>query len=261
MKLVSLNTWGAGQGQIFFDYIKTLGQTAHIFCFQEVFSAGKGAPQISHGWRMFLLDELKNILPDFTAYFEAKSSGFADDSLQKVSWPVSHGMTVFVKNSLGVKRYLVKIIADSVLEGAPPVEGLVKAQVFKIDSPRGEFNLINFHGLSRPGDKLDTPARIEQSQELLNIAGALPKLPVIICGDFNLELETTSIKMLERHYINLIREYKVDNTRNEVSWKLFDQKQHFADFIFVSSEIRVNSFEVPYNEISDHLPMILQFDI
>ena len=74
--------------------------------------------------------------------------------------------------------------------------------------------------------------------------------------------ETKSLGILERTgYINLIKEYGIESTRNEVSWKLYpNNKQYFADYVFVNKETKVESFKVPYSEISDHLPLILNFD-
>ena len=83
----------------------------------------------------------------------------------------------------------------------------------------------------------------------------------ILCGDFNLMPETESIKMLGEAMRDLIKDYKITNTRNEISWKTYNNKQYFADFTFVSKDINVLNFEVPYNEVSDHLPMILEFEL
>ena len=44
-----------------------------------------------------------------------------------------------------------------------------------------------------------------------------------------------------------------------MGWKFFG-KQHFADYVFVSKDVKVKKFEVPYLEISDHLPLILDFE-
>ena len=62
---------------------------------------------------------------------------------------------------------------------------------------------------------------------------------------------------------NLITEFNIKNTRNEISWAKYPglPKQYFADFIFASQNVRVKKFTVPYNEISDHLPMILEIDV
>ena len=62
--------------------------------------------------------------------------------------------------------------------------------------------------------------------------------------------------ILEQEFKNLIKEYKVPTTRS----KFYDRpNDKYADYTFVSSDVEVKSFEVPDLEVSDHLPMILEF--
>jgi endonuclease/exonuclease/phosphatase family metal-dependent hydrolase len=128
------------------------------------------------------------------------------------------------------------------------------------------INLLNVHGKALPGDKNDIPERIKQSQKIIDFMNGKQGVK-IIGGDFNLNPDTKSVKMFEKAgYRNLIKDYKIENTRNKISWKNYKTapgfvKQHFADYCFVSPEVKVKSFEVPYMEISDHLPQILEFEI
>jgi hypothetical protein len=61
-------------------------------------------------------------------------------------------------------------------------------------------------------------------------------------------------------YKNLIGDYQIITTRNNLAWSLYPDKQYFADYVFASPEIKVKSFEVPNNEVSDHLPLILEIE-
>jgi endonuclease/exonuclease/phosphatase family metal-dependent hydrolase len=142
------------------------------------------------------------------------------------------------------------------------VEGLIKAQVLMLENRGKRLSVINFHGVARPGSKLDTPQRINHAKKLRLIWDSLPNPAKILCGDFNMYPDIESMKMLEGCGKNLIREFNIQNTRNEQSWKKYPgSRQTFADFTFVSPQIKVKTFEVPYNEVSDHLPMILEFGI
>jgi endonuclease/exonuclease/phosphatase family metal-dependent hydrolase len=119
----------------------------------------------------------------------------------------------------------------------------------------------NIHGVALPGHKLDTEMRLYQSKTILEYFAKIDSVK-IIGGDFNLMPETRSIGMFDEvGYQNLIREYAIDTTRNEISWVQYPTKQFYADFFFVSSETEVKGFEVPKNEASDHLPMILEVAI
>ncbi len=54
---------------------------------------------------------------------------------------------------------------------------------------------------------------------------------------------------------NLITEYNIKSTRSKLYRKYGEM--NFADYAIISPEIQVQSFEVPYCEVSDHLPLIL----
>jgi endonuclease/exonuclease/phosphatase family metal-dependent hydrolase len=143
-----------------------------------------------------------------------------------------------------------------------PVEGWTKVQVLTLETNGKKFTVFNFHGVAQPGNKLDTPQRIQNSKRLGLIWDSLLDSEKILCGDFNLYPEIESIKILESRARNLIKEFNIQNTRNQVSWDKYPEShQKFADFTFVSPDLKVKSFEVPYNEVSDHLPMILEFEI
>jgi endonuclease/exonuclease/phosphatase family metal-dependent hydrolase len=259
MKLLSLNVWGATQGQVLLDYVKAESKTVDIFCFQEVFSALPGAPQISSGAKMFLFEELAELLPDFTSFFSARSLGADFNGL--VDYPVSQGLGLFVKKHLQIVTCNDRVLqTNDIATMEDPGEGWTKAQVVTLSSGAKKFSVINFHGMAQPGTKLDTPQRLNQSKRLLLILESL-KGAKILCGDFNLMPEAASISMLEGGMDNLIKTYNIKNTRNEVSWGMHSNKQHYADFTFTSPEIKVKSFEVPYNEVSDHLPMLLDFSL
>ena len=101
----------------------------------------------------------------------------------------------------------------------------------------------------------DTEERISQSQKLkefLNVIGGTK----IICGDFNLSLNTKSLAIIDENMKNLIREYGITSTRN----RFFKYPDKFADYIIVDKDVKVNDFRVLQDEISDHLALLLDFD-
>jgi endonuclease/exonuclease/phosphatase family metal-dependent hydrolase len=72
--------------------------------------------------------------------------------------------------------------------------------------------------------------------------------------------DTESIRMIEQTGMrNLIADFGIATTRSELSYAQYppDDRQHFADFAFVSPEARVVDFRVPRVNISDHLPLVL----
>jgi endonuclease/exonuclease/phosphatase family metal-dependent hydrolase len=66
--------------------------------------------------------------------------------------------------------------------------------------------------------------------------------------------------MLEKKFKNLIKEFAIKSTRPDFKDDL-DKWDNVVDYIFVDDKIKVNNFEVINTNISDHLPLILDFDI
>ncbi len=261
MKLISLNVWGGNYFSALVDFLKEQAGTADIFCFQEVLHASSDNPNIeSRGARIHLFDELTGLLGDFQGLFDELSR---DHDLQgPVDFPLPVGMAMFFKKIFLVRhRELILITGnendpvDASLHNPPR-----SLQVVGLRTSQGDLAVCNFHGIPYPGDKLDTQARLQQSQKITEALARFPG-PKVLCGDFNLMPETESLRMLESKLNNLIKIYSISNTRNETSWNRYNNRQHFADYTFASPEIKVQSFEVPYNLVSDHLPMILQFNL
>ena len=236
MRVVFLNSWYAKAGNPFYDFIFQNSPETDIFCLSEVH------PE--------LFSKLKTILTGFSGVY---GKGIFDKNMN-----FRYGQAVFTK-SVKVKT-LSRLKSPTDFENEPD---FAFAMAFGMKSNAGLFNLVNLHGKSRPGDKLDTPARIKQSEMIIDFLKSKPG-PKIIGGDFNLLPDTESIKMFERAgYRNLIKDFDIKETRNKLSWQQFPdkEKQHFADYCFVSPGVEVVNFKVPKNEISDHLPLILDFEI
>lgn len=260
MKLVSLNIQGGAQGEPFFKYIKQVTKTADILCFQEVYNAAS-AVKAHRGEKMNIFNLLKNRLKNYDAFFCPVSQTISEYFGLKQK--VVLGMAIFVKKGLKTGKHFGRHVDGSLNSKIDFKNGKSAnaAQCLEVRFGAGSFWVMNFHGIFWPGDKLDTPKRLRQSKIL---AGLLKKLkgPKILCGDFNLMPNTESVKLVERAGLkNLITIYKIKNTRNSVSWKRYGNRQHFADFTFVSPGLKIKQFKVPYNLASDHLPMVLEFSL
>lgn len=260
MKLISLNTWG---GKIYQPLISFIGQYAKgtdIFCFQEIYTTTSDVKQ-HRNIRANLLQELAKILPNFQYFYSLEMSGF-DSTPVPVDFDLSVGKTIFIRNDIKVN------ITDDILLYGDRSEKFLKndfsnlpvtLQAIDFSIDQKQFTLVNIHGTAFPGDKLDTQLRINHSAKIKEFLKTKPG-GKILTGDFNLLPETQGIKILENDMRNLIKEFKIEKTRSKLS--PFSGKpdfQKFADYTFVSSNVNVINFQVPDIEISDHLPMILEF--
>ncbi len=226
MKFVFLNVWGEEMRDELVPYIENQAIDTDVFCFQEA------------------TDNMKlscaNALADYQEISGYKYISDVD------RFPVS----IFVKSG-------IEIITSGTLFADDMTVGIALYAELK-DGDNHAF-VCNVFGRSRPAEKLDNPDRLRFSQQLIEFfkdKGA----PVIIGGDFNLGLPTESVGMFTKHnYRNLITEFNIETTRNHLVWDRYpDNKMLFSDYVFLNNQAQLDNFTVENNEVSDHLPMILQ---
>ncbi|MBP5485645.1 MAG: endonuclease/exonuclease/phosphatase family protein [Alphaproteobacteria bacterium] len=118
-----------------------------------------------------------------------------------------------------------------------------------------KVKIVDVHGiwnLTRLGD-----ARTVAQSEFIITELLKDKMPTIVAGDFNLLPESQSIKILEQYLTNLSVKYKLKTTRPRSD----DKKYMIVDYIFVTDDIKVKNFMTINTDVSDHLPLVLDFDI
>ena len=85
-------------------------------------------------------------------------------------------------------------------------------------------------------------------------------IPAIVVGDFNLLPETESIGLLNKELINLIDKYKIKSTRPHFDAGL-DKGNLVCDYIFINDLVTINNFQILESNVSDHLPLLIDFEI
>lgn len=265
MKLISLNTWGGKVYKPLMNFIKVNSQSTDIFCLQEVFDTKSSFKEKSN-FRVNLYQELSKILKNHTGFFVSSVDNYMAGSFHRghfrktfTNFDLKSGLAIFIKKRLQIKsqghffifgqRGSFDITDDNSM---PRI-----AQYITLEVNGSQLTILNVHGIWVREGKKDTPSRIKQSNI---ISSFLKKVSggKIVCGDFNLDIKSESIRQMEKNMINLIKEYDIPATRN----KFYPGLQHnkFADYTFVSNNIKVLDFQVPDIEVSDHLPLILEFN-
>lgn len=260
MKLISLNTYGGRFFSPLFKFIKLHSKNTDIFCLQEIFSSSSYRRQFPE-YRANLLQEISSLLPNFTYFFDPVHEKM-DINTSGVSFDFKHGLAIFVKKTIEILNYKSYFIyrdkvVNSIKKDYSDIP--VNIQFLSFLNENKTYIVANFHGASYPGSKLDTLKRIRQSEKIMEIFKTT-KGAKILTGDFNLLPETKSIKIIEENLRNLIKEFNIKKTRSNLS-PFFGTSdfQKFADYTFVSKDVIVENFKVPEVQISDHLPMILEF--
>ena len=261
MKLLSLNVWGGTVYEELIEYVKKQSKDTDIFCFQEVFHSSQS--KVSNGIKTDLFDVLLKTLPEFTGFYAPIITGY--DTQIKVDFDLAFGQATFIRKNVDLiseETFFVHNDFDFapsvVIEGIPDAFDMPRnIHVIKIKVNGKEVLIGNFHGYWIPGPKIDTPQSIAQMETVLKIYNSFNG-PRVIAGDFNLRPETKSIGMLEEKMTNLIKKFDIKTTRSS-HYKKTTEK--FADYVLVSDDIKIKSFSVPDETVSDHLPMLLEFTV
>lgn len=258
MKLISLNIWGGRAHEPLMEFIKASAKDTDIFCFQEVFSSPSDI-KISRDTYVNILGDLTEALKGYQLFFAPEQDGF--DSAGPVDFEVTVGLATFVRDKIKVESW-DHVFIHGERNSARPDASYFPASMLctRISEESEGYSICNAYGYALPGNKLDTPERLEQSRRIKSFLEG-ERGEKVLCGDLNLMPETESIKMLEENMENLIKKFNIANTRSKIS-PFFGtpEEQKFADYTFVSQGIRVKDFQVPDMVVSDHLPMILNFE-
>jgi Endonuclease/Exonuclease/phosphatase family len=257
LTIYAQNIWG---GQVFGPLCERLVQLrdqVHIFCLQEVLSSADGVQPYTPV-RTNLLAELQHRLPDHRPLFCNIQSGFDPDG--HVTYAVDFGQAMFLHRSILLQHHFKSFIfrtenALSAASSEPVGWGLGRAiQVVAIVYEHESYVIGNVHGLWHPSGKGDIPERLQQSS---NIVAAMQRTSAekkIIVGDFNVQSQTQSIKLIEAAgYRNLVTEYAIMDTRTVFYHKTPRQ----ADYAFVSRAVTVEDFHVDQTPVSDHAALVL----
>jgi endonuclease/exonuclease/phosphatase family metal-dependent hydrolase len=250
MKLITLNTWGGTLYEPLVEFIKKHSVDTDVFCFQEILEGGKGKTSRDEIKNEY--EEISRILQDYTGYFsEYGEGGYYSESSKNLDF--KYGVACFVRNTLN-GNFVEAITLYDLQKKWNDYSGRFAAGVAQMIEVE-DYAIVNVHGLWQGSIKIDTEAKIEQSIKIINLADKA-KGKKVICGDFNLLPETKSIHMLGEKYKDLIKEYEITDTRSS----LYAKEIKYSDYAFLDKEVTINNFSVPDLNVSDHLPLLLEFD-
>lgn len=121
-----------------------------------------------------------------------------------------------------------------------------------------KLRILNYHGVWTR-NKMGTEKSIAANRIIRDLA-LQAEGEVIICGDFNLFPDTPSMKLLDDKFESLVDTYKIQTTR-PASNELSQHKRNVVDYVLISKGINVKNFKVLDSDVSDHLPLILDFEL
>jgi hypothetical protein len=259
LRIVSLNTWGGNALEPLLGFVRQQSEATDLFCLQEILNAPVDVP-LACGFRTNLLNELRAVLPAFDVRFDVLVAW--DQPRVDVADPirVPFGLATFTRRTLPIldQRCEPLIKHDDSLDAVPGLHRTTRRlQLTRVRTPGGSLLVGNFHGMSRPGTKLDSAERLAQSRAIRRVMDQHSG-PSVLMGDFNLLPETTSVRILEHGRRNLITDYRIATTRSRLNaFYGTPQEQPHANYTFATPDVQIASFAVPDVDVSDHLPMVM----
>lgn len=244
MKLIQLNIWGGKLGRQIIDFLQA--EQPDIVCMQEVNDLEGRA-----GYKFFAtLDEIKAgsdldnafMSPAYASRYMERELEYGNAIASK--FPISSSRTVFTN---GQYKRNFDITKD---------DGNIRnLQVVELDTAGTKLNLLNHHGYHIKGSKAGDDNTIKAMQTIAQTIDSLHG-PVILCGDFNLAPDSQSINIINQKLTNLSIANKLRSTYNQ-----FGTSDTVCDYIFVNNLVKVRSFKMSDEAVSDHKALILDFDI
>jgi len=119
------------------------------------------------------------------------------------------------------------------------------------------LDLFNLHGIWGLGGD-DTPARLKMSQIIIDQIQDMEN--VILSGDFNVKPNTQTIANIEQHLTNVFKD-ELTTTFNMKRKTNPGYATAVVDMVFASPHIQIISKSCPQVDISDHLPLVVEFDL
>ena len=252
MNIINLNTWGGVIKEPLIDFFDTHKDT-DVFCLQEVLSdaydedldclTNETGTLLSPNLYQKILDAL----PEHVDYFT----------------PVvgeHYGLACFVKKNISVLDhgevllYETKKFPDP---ENPDADHDRKMQWLLLDNVGQHYLVMNLHGHWKKDklDDIDTSNQIKTIldfiQEFRDEGESKGEIIKVLAGDFNLLPETESIKKLGEVLNNVTLQNGVTTTRTS----MHDSTDQIIDYVFVSKNTVVDSFEILSEEVSDHVAM------
>lgn len=242
LKLLHLNVW---KGKLHYQLTDFLEEySVDIACFQEVHDL----PGSSEGV-FATLDEMQAASGLDYKYMSAtcefnymrRKARYGNATLSR--YPIASSNTIFTRGSFATDFDI------------PPYDINIRNFQHIVLGESG-LNIINHHGFYVHDSKAGNDETLRQMQILADYVAKLSG-PIIICGDFNLEPTSPSVRLIEdQGFINLSTKHNLTSTYTELS--ILDV---VCDYIFVNDQIQVRDFQKLNNLLSDHSALMLEFNL
>lgn len=248
VKVIQLNLW---QGRLLDEARKFLHcENPDIVCLQEVYSFD--SPSLSLDF-FSSLEILQKSLPGYQSYFSPVSGFALLDSYVYLGnaifsrFPMSHRKTTFINGAF--KTYNTR-------EEFKQHGNQRNLQHVVVHPPQSNpVNIFNHHGFwdLSPLGNAESVAKMTKVARLID----RPAGPKVLCSDLNLKSGSPALEPLLEVLNSLTVEYSLASTLSQFG-KVTDVA---CDHICVSKDVRVLSFKASEEVVSDHVALVLEFNV
>lgn len=249
MKIIQINAWMGNLLHPLLNFIKE--QDPDIICAQEVFSS-----KIKVGFDKEKFQTFELIAELFPYNFFAPTNSF-----EYVNQKIMHGNAIFSKYQLANQQTVFTNNQYADLNKFNFYEHHNTRNIQSCSVMLGSKNLTiaNHHGYHEINS-----AGSDKSLKCMQVAVdhlKTLKEPIILCGDLNVAPDSRPLKLIEQNFDfnNLVTQSKAKSTLSEV-FRIKDLNV-VCDYIFTSQAISIDNFEVSGAIVSDHRPLILDFNL
>lgn len=247
MKVIQVNIW---MGHLLHPLLKLIDeQKPDVLCAQEVLSAQSG-----HGLYDFYQAH-QRLAERFPHHFFAPTYSF--NALGEIC---NYGNAIYSKYPLSERKVVFTVgefIEEITIESLKRHGEIRNVQYCKVATEgQASFTIANHHGYHNR----DFDGAPESVASMRNAAAALEEVsgPLILCGDFNANPTSETVRQLDGLGLrNLSAEHAIRNTLSKVHRFDFE---FVSDYILVSPEISPVKFSELDVIVSDHKPLIADFD-
>jgi endonuclease/exonuclease/phosphatase family metal-dependent hydrolase len=267
MRVLSLNAWGGALHADLLDYL--VAEDADVYCLQEVPRAAGTQSQWSTyvdgdvrlEQRTDLYGELRAALPEHDGFFYPTARGHLIDGAGP-RWQ-EFGLATFVRSTTPVIGAALDFVHGAFrpheFGSHPRPRNAHVVRLYDYERERAT-TVAQMHGLRVEAGKGDNAARDAQARAFVELIERVrrPNEPLIVCGDFNVLPESRLFDALAGLGLkDLVTTRGFQDTRTSH----YAKPVRFADYLLVSDEVAVLSFDVVESpEVSDHRPLLLTTD-
>lgn len=246
MKLLQLNLWFGKLLNPALNYIQK--EQPDILCLQEVYSSE--TPILQPDKMFDSLEQIKSVTGYENCFFSPTYTG------EYFGVKTSFGNAIISRYPLSDAKYL--FVNAEYNENANNENIEVNARVLQtcwVSIEGKSFSLANYHGYFVPSPEGDD-VTVEKMKIVKSRVDELPK-PIIFSGDFNVADYSKAMRVFDGFLRDLTSENKIKSTLSQFG----KVKDVACDHILISDGIEVTSFRVAEDLVSDHKPLIMEFNL